>query len=206
MKTVLIKIDGTMNEVDDNFTKKNIRKLMREITSVKKYECLYEWVYDDSTVQCYGCLEGKAGNENKHELPPSGVKKIEALDNSDTQLLFNDIFMVKIQDNKYCDFLVDDYGLFYTMCFEGFDDCYTDDESDDSDGDTGSLDQFILNDVNSGDDSVDDSVNDSCDADDIDSDDNDSDDVEDDGNSDDSYVSESVSYSDDELDEDTNTY
>ena len=194
MKTVLIKTDGTMNEVDDKFTKKNIRKLMREITGVKKCECLYEWVYDDSIVQCYGCLEGKAGNENKHDLPPSGVKIIEALDNSDTQLLFNDIFMVKIQSNKYCDFLVDDYGLFYTLCFEGFDDCYSDDESDISDDDTGSLDKFILND---GDDDADDGIDDGID------------DGVDDGdsiNSDDSCTTESAPYSDDELDEDINNY
>ena len=196
MKTVQIKADGAMTEVYGEFTKKNIRKLMREITNVKKYECLYEWTYGDAVVQCYGCLVGKAGKENKHDLPPSGVKKIETLDNSDTQLLFNDIFMVKIQSNKYCDFLVDDYGLFYTLCFEGFDDCYSDDESDISDDDTGSLDKFILND---GDDDADDGIDDGID--------DGVDDVEDDSiNSDDSCTTESAPYSDDELDEDINNY
>jgi hypothetical protein len=194
MKTVQIKADGAMTEVYGEFTKKNIRKLMREITNVKKYECLYEWTHGDAVVQCYGCLVGKAGKENKHDLPPSGVKKIETLDNSDTQLLFNDIFMVKIQSNKYCDFLVDDYGLFYTLCFEGFDDCYSDDESDISDDDTGSLDKFILNDADDGiDDGSDDGIDDGVDGDDS-------------INSDDSCTTESAPYSDDELDEDINNY
>jgi len=198
MKTVQIKADGAMTEVYGEFTKKNIRKLMREITNVKKYECLYEWTYGDAVVQCYGCLVGKAGKENKHDLPPSGVKKIETLDNSDTQLLFNDIFMVKIQSNKYCDFLVDDYGLFYTLCFEGFDDCYSDDESDISDDDTGSLDKFILNDGIDGIDGIDgndgiDGVDDSVDG-------------GDSINSDDSCTTESAPYSEDELDEDINNY
>ena len=194
MKIVQIKVDGNMNEVSGEFTKKNIRKLMREITGVKKYECLYEWIYDDSTVQCYGCLEGKAGKENKHELPPSGEKMVEALDTSDNQLLFNDMFMVKIEGNNYSDFDVADYGLFYTLCFDGFDDCYTDGESEISDDDTGSLNQFIVKDDVEGDD--DDEEGDG----DVEGD-------EDEGvNSDDSYISEYTSYSDDELDEDKNNY
>ena len=103
--------------------------------------------------------------------------------------------MVKIQSNKYCDFLVDDYGLFYTLCFEGFDDCYSDDESDISDDDTGSLDKFILNDADDGidDDGIDDGIDDGVDG-------------GDSINSDDSCTTESTPYSDDELDEDINNY
>ena len=103
MKLVQIKSDGNMIELDEQFTVKNIRKMMREKSKVKKILHLYNWLYEDSMVQCYGCLEGKAGKENKHELPPSGEKMIETIDNSDTQLIFNDIFVVRVKNKKFLD-------------------------------------------------------------------------------------------------------
>ena len=48
--------------------------------------------------------------------------------------------------NNYVDFDISDYGLFYTLCFEGFDDCNSDDDLITSDEDTGSLDSFIVQD------------------------------------------------------------
>lgn len=148
MKIVQIKNDGNMVELDVQFTVKNIRKVMREITKVKKILNLYSWTYGNSTVLCYGCLEGKAGKENKHELPPSGVKLIENIDNSDTQLLYNDIFVVRVEHKKYLNLDVSDYGLFYNLCFEGFDDCNSDvDNSSEASNESGeNLNEFIVND------------------------------------------------------------
>ena len=162
MKLVQINYDGNMVELDENITLKNSRKIMRDKSKVKKILHLYNWPYEDSMIQCYGCLEGKAGKENKHELPPSGEKMIENIDNSDTQLIFNDIFIVRIENKKYLNFDVSDYGLFYNLCFQGFDNCVsdsdgvTDDDSDDdagddadndndNDGETKSLNSFIVN-------------------------------------------------------------
>ena len=34
--------------------------MMREKSKVKKILHLYNWLYEDSMVQCYGCLEDKA--------------------------------------------------------------------------------------------------------------------------------------------------
>ena len=139
-----------MVELDEKFTLKNIRKMMRDISKVKKILHLYNWQYENSIIQCYGCLEGRAGGENKHELPPSGEKQLDTINNSDTQLLFNDIYIVRIQNKKYIDLDVSDYGLFYNVCFEGFDNCIidSDDESinNESDEDTSSLNEFIVND------------------------------------------------------------
>ena len=91
MKFVRIKRDGHMCEHDVSINSKNIRKIMRGISGINKIHQLYEWSYEDTIIQCYGCIDGCAGLENKHDLPTNGIKLIEDLYNSDTQLLFNDI-------------------------------------------------------------------------------------------------------------------
>jgi hypothetical protein len=148
MKFVQIKNDGTMCEQLKDITNRNIRKVLRELSGVKKISHLYEWTHEDSILRCYGCLDGKSGQENKHDLPLNGVKIIETLDNSDTQLLFNDIYIVKITNKSYQDLDVSDYGLFYSVCFEGFDECHSDDmTSDEEDSETSSLNDFINDDL-----------------------------------------------------------
>ena len=147
MKFVQIKNDGTMCEQQKEITNRNIRKVLRELSDVKKISHLYDWQHEDSILRCYGCLDGKASQENKHDLPVNGVKIIETLDNSDTQLLFNDIYIVKITNKSYQDLDVSDYGLFYSICFEGFDECHSDDMTSDEDSETGSLNDFINDDL-----------------------------------------------------------
>ena len=70
---------------------------------------------------------------------------VETIDNSDTQLIFNDIFVVRVENKKYLDFDVSEYGLFYNLCFQGFDDCLSDEEHAE-DEDNSSLNGFIVND------------------------------------------------------------
>lgn len=148
MKFVQIKNDGTMCEQQKDVTTRNIRKVLRELSCVKKIYHLYDWPYEDSILRCYGCLDGKPGQENKHDLPVNGIKIIETLDNSDTQLLFNDIYIVKMNNKTYQDLDISDYGLFYNICFDGFDDCHSDDmTSDEEDSETSSLNDFINDDL-----------------------------------------------------------
>ena len=148
MKFVQISKNDSMCEQDKKLTNKNIRKVMRELSDMKKINLLYSWSYENGEVHCYGCDEGNAGNENKHDLPGSGKKLKEDLDNSDTQLLFNDIFLVRLENKKYIDFDVSDYGLFYTLCFEGFDECHSDDMTSEEEDDAASLEDFIVGDGN----------------------------------------------------------
>ena len=152
MKFVQIKNDGTMCEQQRDITARNIRKVLRELSNVKKIYHLYDWSYENSILRCYGCLDGKPGQENKHDLPVNGIKIIETLDNSDTQLLFNDIYIVKMTNKTYQDLDISDYGLFYNICFEGFDECHSDDmtsdeESGEEDSETNSLNDFINDDI-----------------------------------------------------------
>lgn len=147
MNFVQIKKEGTMNEVCKQLTSRNIRKILREHSNVKKISLLYEWNYEGSTLQCYGCTEGTPGLENKHELPVGGVKMCDTLDSSDVQLLFNDIYLVKINDTKYVDLTISDYGEFYSIIFQGFDECHSDDETtSEENDDANSLDDFIVSD------------------------------------------------------------
>ena len=129
MKFIQIKNDGTMKELNNNITRKNMRKIMREYSNVKKISLLYEWNYEGSILQCYGCPEGKAGLENKHELPINGIKMCDTLDTSDVQLLFNDIYIFKITNKNYEDLTVSDYGEFYSIVFQEFSECHSSDET-----------------------------------------------------------------------------
>ena len=72
---------------------------------------------------------------------------VETIDNSDTQLIFNDIFVVRVKNKKYLDFDVSEYGLFYNLCFQGFDDCLSgEDVESEEENDNNSLNDFIVND------------------------------------------------------------
>jgi DNA-directed RNA polymerase subunit M/transcription elongation factor TFIIS len=72
----------------------------------------YAW--KSNTLFLFGYTDGKAGTENKHELPPP----------HDTQLVFGDIVVLLSKDKrsfaKPLPIKQDDYETFYTHVFEGF--------------------------------------------------------------------------------------
>ena len=145
MKFTQITRNGNMNDCDDSINLRNVKKVMRNISGLSKISELYEWPYENGVVRCYGNAHGTAGQENKHDLPGSGKKMNNSLDNSDTQLLFNDIFLIRIENKKLVDFDISEYGLFYTLCFEGFDECNSDDVTS-SEDEGESLDGFVVQD------------------------------------------------------------
>lgn len=132
MKLVHIHKDGTMDDID--CSKLNLKNVCKKLTEVSKSQgnnalkLLYTWKYEDYSILCYGWYDGEAGFENKHDLPVSGSSSFLETDSSE-QLLFGDLFMLKQQNKKFCDFEISTYGEFYTYAFGGFDDCDTDDES-----------------------------------------------------------------------------
>ena len=131
MKIIRINKDGSMNELDLKITKNPITILNKNKVSSgnDKLKELYMWKYDSKTVKCYGWYDGDAGFENKHELAPNGSSSFLEEDSS-SQLLFGDIFIVVLDsNNKYHDFTVSDYGMFFEIMNEGFDD--VDDDDDD---------------------------------------------------------------------------
>ena len=132
MKLVKISKNGSMETKNISVNLKNICKQLKQQSEDNNIKHLYTWNYDDSDIYCYGSTEGNAGSENKHDLPPNGEKKISYLDTSDTQLLFNDIYIIK-KGNRLCNFDTEDYDAFYSVCFGGFDTCDSEDHSEEED-------------------------------------------------------------------------
>ena len=145
MKFVKIINNGEMIDMDESINLRNINKVLSALSDGSKIQHLYTWKYDDNTIVCYGCCKGSAGNENKHDLPPEGEKRIKGIDNSDTQLLFGDIYIL-MKHKKLCDIDTSTYGLFYTTCFGGFDDCVSSEELSDEELSDEELNNFIVND------------------------------------------------------------
>jgi DNA-directed RNA polymerase subunit M/transcription elongation factor TFIIS len=102
----------TLNHIQKYFKKKN------------EVEVLGTYFYKSNTLYLFGFTQGKAGNENKHELPPP----------HDATLAFGDIVLIasKSEDSfaEPVSFTVEDYEHFYAKAFGGFDDL-DDEESDD---------------------------------------------------------------------------
>lgn len=91
----------------------NLKKTdINVIINNKNIDKIHTWNYKDSQLVLYGCIEGKPGCENKYDLPPP-------LDNS---LFFNDMYIIKYNNNKIVDLLLDEYNMFYEDCFGGFED------------------------------------------------------------------------------------
>ena len=76
------------------------------------------------TLYVFGYTKGKAGMENKHELPPP----------HDTVLSFGDIIMLASKDSKSWSlpvpFKMSDYEAFYTRAFGGFEDLDSEEEEE----------------------------------------------------------------------------
>ena len=137
MKIVQIYRDGKMNDIDHKINNKNIINILSENSNSNgsgEIKLLYKWTYENSEILCYGWLDGEAGLENKHELPPNGLSEITD-NNSSEELLFGDLFLLKKVKTKFKDFEVSDYGEFYNIIFGGFDDCITDDDEEEEEED-----------------------------------------------------------------------
>lgn len=91
----------------------DIEKALKKKTSV---EYIGHYLYKSKALHIFGYQKGKAGTENKHELPPP----------HDSVLLFGDVIIVVTNDpdnyRKPVAFSVEDYEMFYTAAFGGFDD------------------------------------------------------------------------------------
>jgi DNA-directed RNA polymerase subunit M/transcription elongation factor TFIIS len=88
-------------------------------------EIIGSYKYKSLTLYLFGFLKGKAGTENKHELPPP----------YDTTLAFGDIIMTAaLSENEWThpvSIKSADYETFYTKAFGGFEDLDEDEEEED---------------------------------------------------------------------------
>lgn len=119
-------------------TNNNILKSLNKLSIYNGNICeLYAWEYENITTKCYGCYDGEKGFENKHELPPNGISNFLE-ENSSEKILFNDIFILRFQDDKIINTTISDYGEFYNLIFNEFGDCISDNEESSSSSDEGS--------------------------------------------------------------------
>lgn len=143
MECVHISRDETMKE----FKVKNMNNIIKIL--LKNSIChgsgniseLYNWLFDDIIVKCYGWHDGDIGFQNKHVLPPGGASNFLEQDSSEINL-YGDIFIIRIKNDKLINTSVSDYGEFYNLISSNYSD---NEENTDDDSES------IFSDINSND-------------------------------------------------------
>ena len=111
----------TIENSTSGVTIQDIAKYMKKKTEP---EYIGNYGYKGKFLHLFGYQKGKAGTENKHELPPP----------HDSILLFGDVLiLVSGQEDNYSrpvTFKTEDYEAFYTYAFGGFDDADDDEEEE----------------------------------------------------------------------------
>ena len=135
MKCVQIYKSGIMDELNLSKSKISFNSLPKFLMKHSKSQGdgdikeLYKWSNNGNIIKCFSWYDGEAGFENKHDLPPGGNSSFLD-DDSSVQLLYGDIFLILFEKDKFIDFQVSDYSVFYNLIFEGFDNCETETESE----------------------------------------------------------------------------
>ena len=126
IQTILLKNKGAVSAIETNnidITKFTLRQL-KGILKVKgqgKIELLH--TYDD-TVSLFGWKKGKAGTENKHDLPPP----------IDSDLYFGDILVYRhAKNNSLVNFSKKEWKTWYEKKFGGFEDLGSEDTESEPD-------------------------------------------------------------------------
>ena len=83
-------------------------------------EYIGSWKWSTTVLHLFGYKTGKAGTENKHELPPP----------HDTTLLFGEAVVVATKNNAVVDFVGNDYLKFYNEQMGGFEDLGSEDSEE----------------------------------------------------------------------------
>ena len=89
---------------------------------------LYSFSVTNATLEIYGYINGKAGQENSHDLPPNATCYCDGFDKSDTDLLYGEAYAIKYSDDKIQDFEIEEYAKHYSKLFGGFEDLGDEDE------------------------------------------------------------------------------
>jgi len=101
-------------------TPANIGSVLRRATNP---DHVGSWPYGSQVVHLYGYKTGKAGTENKHELPPP----------HDNVLLFGEAVLVGMEGGAVVNFTSEMFKTFYNTIMGGFDDIDSDEEEEDVD-------------------------------------------------------------------------
>ena len=89
---------------------------------------LYSYTFSNFRMDIWGYINGKAGQENTHDLPPNATCFLDQFTNADTDLLFGDSFVLKYVNDIPTNIDINEYAQNYTSLMGGFEDL------DDTDG------------------------------------------------------------------------
>ena len=132
-------IDILMIEKGGNVKELSLKKCVAEdfykkagLKKADGFTCLHTWNLEEFQgneyhISIYGKKEGRAGQENKYELPPP-------LDNN---LLFGNLILVNEVDDKYVSFTSKEWKSIYEHLYGGFEDLDDDSEEEETDEDDG---------------------------------------------------------------------
>jgi transcription elongation factor S-II len=111
-----------LKDGNGRLTKEALQTLMKKKTPLSN---LGTYPYSGMTLTLFGYITGKAGTENKHDLPPP----------MDSELYFGDILLIASKDGDSWEtpvsFSLEEYEKFYQKAFGGFDDVDSEDDSED---------------------------------------------------------------------------
>ena len=115
VKSVILKNISKASDININnadvvsIFNSNIKKSKNFKLNFKRY-C--DWELDDYVISIFGSKKGKAGSENKFDLPPP----------EDVDIYFGEILIVKSSNNIIQDLNIDDFNTFIESSFGGFED------------------------------------------------------------------------------------
>ena len=135
MKMIDILVIEKSGKVKEVSLKKCVPEELYKKAGFKKadgFNCLHTWNLDEFNgneyhISLYGKKEGRAGQENKYEVPPP-------LDND---LLFGNLILVNQVDDKYVSFSSKEWKKIYDHLYGGFEDLEEDSEEEETDEDDG---------------------------------------------------------------------
>ena len=111
-------------KIPSSLTEKDVQDCLKKKSAPTN---LGSYVYNEYTLTLFGYTSGKAGTENKHELPPP----------LDSTMYFSDILLIASKDettwNTPVVFTQEQYEKFYQKAFGGFESAGEDDDEDEDD-------------------------------------------------------------------------
>jgi len=136
MESLILKKNGSYDKciLNKDIDLDNLKQedFIKNTKKMKNLEKLGNWDINKNKLIFYGYSDGKAGDENKHELPPP----------YENNLYFKDIVVIKCVKDKLTELYEKDWLNYYEELYGGFDDVDTEEESYDDIDDTD--DSFIV--------------------------------------------------------------
>lgn len=113
MNILRVNTDNSMTEIPAS---KNWINTIKRDNENNDINLLFEWyLSDNSKLLLYGNMDGY--QINNHILPSNGISSID-INLSNNFTLYDNIYFVKLKDNKIIDYSIQEYGEFYSINYD----------------------------------------------------------------------------------------